>query len=437
MKFTYNHALISPTSLHPLIQRMSTYQKRLEQVAQATGYVEAESSIQLPNDEALLEQIQETAKRLHSPTLQYIIVIGIGGSNLGTQAVYEAIAGSMNLLVDRLPKLIFLDTVTDEKMTAVTRVFDHLTNKHDFLIISISKSGTTTETVANTEVLWTFIEEQYGNAQDRFVFITDEGSKLWDMAETKHAERLSVPTQVGGRYSVFSAVGLLPLALAGIDIKEFVHGAKQAIIQGTSDSETENDALVSACLTYVHMQQGRTIHNSFLFSPKFEGLGKWYRQLMGESLGKEMDLDGKIVHTGITPIVSIGSTDLHSMAQLYWGGPDDKYTNLIFSFTGAVHSVSQHPALQGLVANIHGTSLESIMQAIYGGVKSAYEQKKRPYIEIDLDLADAFELGYYLQFRMIEMMYLGHLLNINPFDQPAVELYKTTTRNLLQNSTRG
>ena len=132
------------------------------------------------------------------------------------------------------------------------------------------------------------------------------------------------------------------------------------------------------------------------------------------------------------PIVSIGSTDLHSMAQLYWGGPDTTFTNLVFSFTGAVHTVSQRLALPGLVQHISGTSLEGIMQAIYGGVKAAYEKTARPYVEIDLEQADARELGYYLQFRMLEIIYLGRLLDVNAFDQPAVEMYKEVTRNLLQ-----
>ncbi|MBI2473748.1 hypothetical protein HYV70_04305 [Candidatus Uhrbacteria bacterium] len=432
MKFQYKHSsLIEETQFDPLKQQLEPYRKNLQRISQTKGYHEPESSIQLPNDISLLEKIEQTSKRLHSPTLQYVIVIGIGGSNLGGQAVYETIAGSMNLLADRLPKLIFLDTVTDEKMTAVTRVLERLVTKEDFLIVTISKSGTTTETIVNTEVLWAFVEEHFGSCEDRFVFITDEGSKLWEVAQSKKMECLSVPKQVGGRFSIFSAVGLLPLHLAGIEVKELVAGAKQAIVDGTSEDLSKNNALVSACLTYLHHQEGRSIHNTFLFSPKFEALGKWYRQLMGESLGKETNGEGQIVHAGITPIVSIGSTDLHSMAQLYWGGPDNIYTNLLYSFTGDVHKIPQYLALPGLVNDIQGSSLESVMKALYGGVKAAYEKKGRPYVQIDLEQADPYELGYYLQFRMIEIMYLAQLMNLNAFDQPAVELYKEVTRSLL------
>ncbi len=424
MKFHSNKALLSDPSLSSLLETMAPYREHLASVAQRTDYLEPESSIQLPGNQELIKQLKEAAKRLHSPTLQYVIILGIGGSNLGTQAVYEAIAGSMNLLVDRLPKLLFLDTVTDEKMTAVTRVFEQLTHKGDFLAFVISKSGTTTETIANMEVLWASATEQLGDVRDRFVCITDEGSKLWNVAKENKLEVFSVPAQVGGRYSIFSAVGLLPLALAGVDTDELTVGARRALVDGTSADPSKNHSLVSACLTYIQMQAGRSIRNTFLFSPKLEALGKWERQLVAESLGK----DGK----GIMPIISIGSTDLHSMAQLYWGGPDTTFTYLVSSFTGAVHAVPQRLALPGLVQHISGTSLEGIMQSIFGGVKAAYEKTARPYVEIDLEQADARELGYYLQFRMLETMYLGQFLDVNAFDQPAVELYKSATRDLLQ-----
>ncbi|MCR4313999.1 MAG: hypothetical protein NUV84_02000 [Candidatus Uhrbacteria bacterium] len=424
MKFIATHALVHASEISTLVQHLEPYRQKLATIAKRTDYTEPESSLQLPQDDKQLQEIQKTVKRLHSATLQYVIIIGIGGSNLGTQAVYEAIAGSMNLLVDRLPKLLFLDTVTDEKMTAVTRILEHLISNEDFLAIVISKSGTTTETIANMEVLWAFVDDHFGTASDRFVFLTDEGSKFGTAVTHRSVETLSIPPQVGGRFSVFSAVGLLPLALAGINIEELLEGARRAVVDGTSKNPSKNHSLMSACLTYLNLQAGRSIHNTFLFSPKLEGLGKWYRQLMAESLGK----DGK----GMTPIVSIGSTDLHSQAQLYFAGPDDKFTNLVFSFTGAVHPIPTHLALPGLVENIQGTSLEHIMQAIYGGVKAAYEKLKRPYIEIDLETADARELGYYLQFRMLEVMYLGRLMEVNTFDQPAVEIYKSVTREILK-----
>ncbi|MDG1949591.1 MAG: hypothetical protein P8J32_02070 [bacterium] len=432
MKFSYEQALIDSDALKEAAQSLDTYREHLAEVAQKRDYQDPECSLQLPFDDELLIEVRKTVQAIKTPTLQYVIVIGIGGSNLGTQAVYDAVAGSMNLLIDRLPKILFLDTVSDERMTAVSRELTRTHNKDDFAILIISKSGGTTEVIANAEVLVKELKEQFGSVKDRIIGITGKESKLWNELEHQKALHTSLPEQVGGRYSVFTSVGLIPLMLANIDVNEMRKGAQQAIEDGLSANLKENHSLVSACLNHLHNQKGRIMHNTFLFSTKLETLGKWYRQLMGESIGKEHDLDGKKVHTGITPIVSIGSTDLHSMAQLYFGGPDDKFTNIVYSFSGEVNRIPVSLSMPGLVKDINGKSLERIMQAIVGGVKTAYEQKQRPYLEIDLEQITPHQLGYYLQFRMMEMMYLAKLMNVNAFDQPAVELYKDATRQLLQ-----
>ncbi len=432
MKFLSNHSLLDEEIINQTADSLSDYRSHLEAVSKKTDYADPESSLQLPFDDDLLSEVQTAAEKIQTPTLQYVVVIGIGGSNLGTQAVYNAIAGSMSLLYDRMPKLLFLDTVSDERMTAVVRMLSRMPSKEDYAIITISKSGGTTETIANTEVLWKSLDKQFGDIRDRLCFITDEGSKLWNAASENKACRISIPQLVGGRYSVLSAVGLVPLLLGKIDIEAMRDGARMAIADGVSDDLSKNHSLTSAVCTHLHAQKGRTIHNSFVYATKLEFLGKWYRQLMGESIGKEKDLDGNVVHAGITPIVSIGSTDLHSMAQLYYGGPDDKFTNIVYSFKGDINLVPREMKLHGLVENIGGKSLEGITTAIVGGVKAAYEAKQRPYIEIDMEGITPYELGYYLQFRMIEMMYLAKLTNVNAFNQPAVEDYKEATRELLK-----
>ncbi len=432
MKFHATHTLIDDAELTKTAASLNEYRAHLQAVAQKTDYADPECSLQLPSDDGQLERAQALVEAIKTPTLQYIVVIGIGGSNLGTQAVYDAIAGSMSLLYDRLPKLLFLDTVSDERMTAVVRILSRMPSREDFAIISVSKSGGTTETISNTEVLWRSLEEQFGDVRDRFCFITDEGSNLWKASEQHKTHRIAIPKQVGGRYSVMSAVGLVPLLLGKIDIEAMRSGARDALQDNLSDDLTRNHALVSAACTYLHAELGRSIHNSFVYAAKLESLGKWYRQLMGESVGKEKNLNGDVVNAGITPIVSIGSTDLHSMAQLYYGGPDDKFTNIIYSFKGDINLVPREMKMPGLVQDIGGKSLEQITAAIVGGVKAAYKNKQRPFLEIDMEGITPRELGYYLQFRMIEMMYLAKLMNVNAFNQPAVESYKEATRELLK-----
>ncbi len=425
MKFIHDAgALVSEAELKDRAGSLCDSVSRFKKISTQTDYLEPESSLHLPFDEQILKQVRDVAAAIKTNTLQYVVVIGIGGSNLGTQAVYDAVAGSMNLLVDRLPKLLFLDTVSDEKMTSVTRTLERLPKKDDFAVIVISKSGTTTETIANAEVLFAYLSEHFGDPRSRFVAITDEGSKLWNQAGEKKIARLSIPSMVGGRYSVFTAVGLLPLLLSGIDVEGLLEGARQSVVDNTQEDLQVNTAMASAIITDCHRRAGRTIHNSFLFSPKLESLGKWYRQLMAESLGK----DGK----GITPIVSIGSTDLHSQAQLYFAGPDDKVTHLIYSMSGDVNQVPRQPLFSGLVSDLQNKSLEQVMKAIVTGVKATYGQLHRPCLLIDLEGIGTWELGYYLQWRMIEVMYLARLMDVNAFDQPEVELYKTQMRQALK-----
>jgi glucose-6-phosphate isomerase len=219
--------------------------------------------------------------------------------------------------------------------------------------------------------------------------------------------------------------------LCKINIDQLQKGAKLAVSDCVSKDLNKNKAMISAISIYLHSQKGKNIHNTFLFNPELESLGKWYRQLMAESIGKRKNSKGKIVRAGITPIVSIGSTDLHSMAQLYFGGPNDKFTNIVFAKQKNGVKIS-NLEFGGLAEGIENKSFENIMRAIVGGVKAAYEKNKLPFIDIALNEISEKSLGYYLQFRMIEIMYLARLLQVNAFDQPNVEDYKKETRKLLK-----
>ena len=182
--------------------------------------------------------------------------------------------------------------------------------------------------------------------------------------------------------------------------------------------------MTSAAILYLLSQQGKNINDNFIFLPQLESMGKWYRQLMGESVGKE----GK----GITPTVSIGSTDLHSVGQLYLGGPKDKITTFIYATEELAETTVPEKLIYGLVPVIKGKKIHSIMNAIVQGTKIAYKNQELPHMEIGFDKIDEEALGEFLQFKMIEMMYLGHLMNVNTFDQPHVELYKVETKKILE-----
>ena len=327
MNFTFEKtAGVSSTELKKQISTLKPFREMLKRVVDKHDQLAPESSILLPFLTESHKTILAMVKKYATKKLRCVVVIGIGGSNLGTKAVYDALRPFPSS--KHVCELIFLETVSTVALLSTVDRLKSFKDPSAFLIVAISKSGGTTETMANLEALLPMLG-LVSKIQKRCVVISDEGSRFWMAAKEKKIDCLAIPKMVGGRYSVFSAVGLFPLALVGIDIKKLLDGARVAVEDALSNDVVRNHSIMSACATYIQSKNQRTIHNSFFFAPELESLGKWYRQLMGESIGKEKDLEGKIVHAGITPIVSIGSTDLHSMAQLYFGGPDDKFTNII------------------------------------------------------------------------------------------------------------
>ena len=199
-----------------------------------------------------------------------------------------------------------------------------------------------------------------------------------------------------------------------------------------SNSISKNYAMKSAITIYEHNRKGKNIFNTFLFSKQLESIGKWYRQLLAESIGKEKNRENKKINSGITPITSIGSTDLHSMAQLYLGGPNDKLHCFINIKKQTKVKVPRDKNIGKITSNLVGKNMQEIMEAIYGGVTGAFRKKRKPFYQIKLEKIDEYNIGALLQMKMIEMMYLGALFNVNPFDQPNVEEYKKVTKELLK-----
>ena len=430
MKFLYkNYCLLSDSEIEKTAQLLLPYTASLQKVVGQKNYQAPEASLCLPDDTDTLLKVEEILKKIDYSKLKYIIDIGIGGSNLGTKAIYDSLFGFFDVVYpDRIPKMFFADTNDPEFLSSITSFIETaVKSKEEVIVNAISKSGGTTETTANADIILNTFSRKFGDVKDRVVVTTDKGSKLWEKADKLNFLKLAIPKLVGGRYSVFSAVGLFPLAAVGINIKSLLQGAKEQLQKDLSGTPEENAALTSAIILYLHNQKGININDNFFFDQELESVGKWYRQLMGESLGK----DGK----GITPTVSIGSTDLHSVGQLYLGGPKDKLTTFV--------SVENHPKdavvpadgyLGDLTPMIKGKKTSQIMKAILEGVKIAYQNQNQPFTNVLLNDLSEKSLGEYLQFKMTEMMYLGKLLKVNPFDQPHVELYKVETKKILTSS---
>ena len=419
MKIVFDNPLIT----NEFGTTISFYINKCKQVIDSSNYSAPEASLCLPSDNKILTQIEDLAKKKQTKELRYVIVIGIGGSNLGSQAVYNALYGNTDTYnPHRIPKMIFLDTIDAKLNNAFLTFFEsRVSSENEFIISLISKSGSTTEPLAIAEIMFERLQNKFPNWKNRCVFITDENSHLWNEGRRLGIDTLAVPKMVGGRYSVFSPVGLFPLAMAHINIQSLLKGAEKMRDRCILDS-SENDARNSAVFQYYFLKKGRAIHNSFFFNPELECLGKWYRQLMGESIGKD--------RKGITPLVSIGSVDHHSMVQLYWGGPQDKTTEIIYSMQSENCIIPSNPIFPTLTT-MNGMNTSCIQSAIQKATSLTYKKLEEPYFEVSFNKIDEYELGQYMQYKMMEIMYLGNLMEINTFNQPQVELYKSETKNIL------
>jgi len=408
------------------------YRQRLEGVVTAGDYNQPEASLNLPSDEHLVEQVEKFISSFVTPQLRYVFLIGIGGSNLGALAVYNALFTARDMTPHTQPRLVTVDTNNPSLLGGVKELICTITDKAEFVIVSISKSGGTTETIANTEIVLEALESRCGPVPERVVVISDMNSAFLTAAKNRGMHTFAIPPQVGGRYSVFSAVGLLPLALCGVNIRQLQSGAQQAVQIGLHSDVSHNPAAQLALLQVDALANQKTIHDFFTFNSELETVGKWWRQLVGESLGKTTLATKKV--TGITPTVSIGSTDLHSVGQLYLAGPADKLTLFVYAESAATLNVPTSRVLPELVPMITGKSLSVIMEAILKGTMTAFTKRKRPFVSIILPSINPYELGYLMQVCMMSTIYTGKLLGVNPFDQPDVEAYKTFTKQLLEKS---
>jgi len=425
-----NSCCIPMQQLRTIIQTLDEEIARVTQ-AQSTGYSTDYASINLPYDTALLTTINNAVKekKLLKPT--YLIVIGIGGSNLGTIAVLEALQGKF-YNNDNEMVTYFADTVDSDYLNSIIKITEkELYAGNNILLNVISKSGETTETIANFQLfLEVLIKHRPYNYNDFIIVTTDHNSALWQFAQQEKITALAVPQNVGGRYSVFSAVGLFPIALCGVDIADLHAGAQNAL--SFNNNTEHNPAIISAAILSILYQRGYVIHDTFLFSVELESMGKWYRQLMAESIGKSHSRSGVLINNGITPTVSIGSTDLHSVAQLYLSGPYNTFTTFVsISKNNTDLHITDNTTFHLLAPTIQNKSISTVMDAILQGTMIAYQKNSRPFVHITVPEKTAYYIGQFMQIKMLEIMYLGFLMNINPFDQPNVELYKKETKKVL------
>lgn len=420
------HNLIDQKQRASYMSNLGPLFKKFSSLSEQKGYSQPYSLINLPADKKQIKMVKDLAATKLKLNPGLAVVVGIGGSNLGTQAIYQALYAAK---AARIP-LYFADTVDAESIGAIlAKAEQSLKAGKNILVIAISKSGSTTETIANFECfLALLIKYQPKEYQKSVVVITDKDSLFWNLADSKNFDLLEIAKEIGGRFSVMSPVGLFPLAIAGVDIEQLCAGA-QEITASCIQAEDTNPAFTFASVLADQYAKGIMIHDLFVFSLALEGLGKWQRQLLAESLGKPSE-QGKPL--GITPTVSVGSTDLHSVGQLYLGGPKARVTTFVWvKNPEASIRVPDMPEFNTLVPHLQKKSLHAIMEAIFKGTQQAYADAQCAFMTIMMPEKNAFYIGQFLQMQMIATIYLGALLKVNTFDQPQVELYKRNTRKIL------
>jgi len=407
----------------------------------------------VPFDIDYQNSILNAAAKIKKAGCDGVILVGIGGSNLGTMAVHTTLSGLFPTATT--PQLYCADTIGgDESAQLFTKISSELANNKKLHLVIISKSGSTLETAINAALYIELFKKQFPqNYASQITVVTEEQSLLWRQSEKEGFNRLALPKTVGGRYSVFTAVGLFPLALLGHDIQALCKGAQDTlantaahtnpsihfgsaktpfdttlrVTQGMLRVSGLNTAATRATILYHWYTQGLVLHDSFFFDSSCELLGKWYRQLLAESTGKKLNIQGTLVETGITPTVSIGTTDLHSLFQLSIGGPRIKGTT--FYNVEQNNTTIASPHLEGAPAA--GITLANINTELQKSAQTVYLEDQRPFMTITFKKT-ALDLGALLQTHLLEVALLGTLLEINPFDQPEVERYKTEAKKLLK-----
>lgn len=385
-----------------------------------------------PYDKDMRDQVQLLASRCIAVKPLLLVILGMGGSHLGIYAIYQALIASGKQ--KSFMPVRFVDTLDiDYVQLIIQEVVTILASGDRVLLVIVTKSGTTTETIANAHLFISIIRTYaFDTYQEQIVIITDIDSPLHTVALHSNIASISIPKMVGGRYSVMSAVGLFPLACMGISIDDVHKGARDAYSTFDNKESLSNSALLRAVtIAYYYGHHKVRIHDMFLWTSFLSGLGNWYRQLVAESLGKRsMGDSGELF--GITPTVSVGQADLHSMVQLYLGGVHDKITTFV-----SVDQVDNDIAIPWYTPlaecgkDLQGKSYSMVAAAIKQGTLQAYLNDNRPYMEIVLPNYSAYTLGYVLQMLMVEVIYLGYIWKINPYNQPQVEQYKKITQSLL------
>lgn len=415
MYFSYfDIEAVTEASQKRTVKKLQKYREEVQRVISENDNTRPEYSLGHAKNTSVHDTIDAIKKQFKG--ISDLILVGIGGSNLGTEAVHAALG-------ENKVKLHTLDTVSSFAIDQLLLELKAIRSVKKLAVCVISKSGGTAETLVNAGVLLEQLEKKFKKAiYKQTIFIGNAGTEFMKAGKRLGVTTVVMPEIVGGRYSVSTEVGLVPLALLGHDTDAFIAGLLDA-----SAEEFESVVAENAARFYTYLDKKYQHYNFFAFEPRLYKLGTWFRQLSAESLGKTKDRSGKPVTKGFLPSIST-AVELHSMGQMYLSGYAGVYTDFV---TFDDDTIDFQVPKSGIAKKYGKFTVSEVAAGIYGGVMGAYQEKNLPYRSVIFDENLTYSLGLFMGMRMLETMYVAELMNLNAFDQPNVELYKNKTRDIL------
>ncbi len=390
----------------------------------------------LPFDLQTPMRVKELADRLKAGC-DNLVVFGIGGSALGSIALQTALNPYMYNLDPgqrKGPRLFVFDNVDPVQLASF---FDWLGDDglQRTVFNVISKSGETAETAAQFMFIRQLLLDRLGpEALKNQIVATTDSKKgtLRKIVEEVGFQCLDIPDGVGGRFSVLSAVGLFSASLCGIDIDQLLAGAQDMDARVSCEDFYKNPAAVNAAINYYFYDHGKRISVMMPYSYALKDLADWYRQLWAESLGKAKDLSGNDVHVGPLPVRALGTTDQHSQVQLYREGPNDKlFTFLQVKDFQRNLKIGTAPDCAPVLKYLENAGFADLLNSEKTATEYALLMDKRPCLTVFFDRVNAYTIGQFIYLYEVTTSFAGALFEINPYDQPAVELGKKATFALM------
>jgi len=410
----YDSPAVSEATIKKEVKQLQAYRAHIEAVRSKLDNTKPEYSLAHAASPELHDTLAEIGAKYKK--IKHLVLIGIGGSSLGVEAIHS-------VLDEGKVKLSVLDTISAHEIKLLLNDLKPIKKAEDLAVCVVSKSGGTAETLVNAGIVLDALKPKFKDKlYAQTIFIGDPGTDFMKAGKRLGVAIVTMPKIVGGRYSVATEVGLVPLTLLKHDVDAFIEGFVDA-----AHSDLEEITADSAGRLALYIKKGYSHYNFFAFEKRLESLGAWYRQLFAESIGKAEDRSGKSFTKGFLPTIST-PVELHSIGQLYLSGFSGVYTDFV-TFDDEVNDFAVPK--QGIAKSFSRFTAQEVTTALYGGVVGAYNEKQLPHRATIFDDGLPYSLGLFMAMRLRETMYVAELLNLNAFDQPNVELYKQKTKAIL------